>query len=336
MLNFQGNLLHKWNNNHLYIYQINQNIGDICGVSLKKKKNINKLSLDAYFLEDTYLVVIDKYGNLKPVKKFKAGNKVNSILKLTLDDNHHSVGLVNQVKSKREIKNSMIIKNFDFYIETIPKQMLNIKPYQLSISKVYFINLEHRLNRRRSIEKELYKMHIPANQIVYIKAVNMPYNPQIGCALSHMKALADARKNNYEDILILEDDFKFNCNRDNLNDLLYNTKSYITDWDVIMLSSINYKSYPTQYKGLNKVIKADTTAGYIVNKKALIPIFNIFLNCTQPKLNFVANQNAIDVAWQILQPKMNWFITQPLIGKQDETFMSDIEKYRTSTNLALF
>ena len=151
-----------------------------------------------------------------------------------------------------------------------------------------------------------------------------------------MKALADARKNNYEDILILEDDFKFNCNRDNLNDLLYNTKSYITDWDVIMLSSINYKSYPTQYKGLDKVIKADTTAGSIVNERALIPIFNIFLNCTQPKLNFAANQNAIDVAWQILQPKMNWFITRPLIGKQDETFISDIENYRNSTNIPLF
>ena len=43
-----------------------------------------------------------------------------------------------------------------------------------------------------------------------------------------------------------------------------------------------------------------------------------------------ANQYAIDVAWQILQPKMQWYLCE--MGTQTEEFPSDIEIARTGVS----
>jgi len=40
------------------------------------------------------------------------------------------------------------------------------------------------------------------------------------------------------------------------------------------------------------------------------------------------NQQAIDVAWQSVQAKMNWLLFEPNLGYQSEEFPSDIEGYR--------
>ena len=79
---------------------------------------------------------------------------------------------------------------------------------------------------------------------------------------------------------------------------------------------------------LHKVIKADTTSGYMVKDKAITYLFNIFKNCTNPPLNYIANQFAIDVAWQQIQPKLNWYIFKPHLGTQSPKFVSDIEASR--------
>ena len=185
-----------------------------------------------------------------------------------------------------------------------------------------------RPERRKHIINELMQLYIPKNLVSYVKAVSLPHNPQIGCALSHMKALSDATKNEYDTILILEDDFTFKVNRDVLFKKLDILTNEFPNWDVCMLSSINYKHNQTRNSEIKKVIKADTTAGYLIRKRAIPLLFNIFYQCTKPKMEYCTNQSAIDVAWQVLQPKLNWYIFTPNLGYQSEEFTSDIEVFR--------
>ena len=198
-----------------------------------------------------------------------------------------------------------------------------------SIDQIYYINMDSRPDRRRHILQELAKIDAPFKKTQRIRAVSLPHNPQIGCALSHMKALSDARRNKYESVLILEDDFCFSKDRQRIDTMIGLLKQRVSNWDVAMLSSVNSKTNGTHLPGISRVIKADTTAGYLIHQKAIIPVFNIFLNCTKPPSNGnMTNNYAIDVAWQILQPRLNWYIFEPYLGLQSEQFPSDIEKFR--------
>ena len=186
-----------------------------------------------------------------------------------------------------------------------------------------------RPERHRHILNQLRKIGAPTEKVHQIEAVTIPSNPQVGCAMSHLKALSDARRNEYEIILILEDDFTFRTNREQLDLALEGL--YQTNWEVVQLSTVNAKSRPGPFRGLDRVIRADTTAAYLVRGEAIVPIFNVFLQCCQrrtgmPKM--ATNQMAIDVAWQTLQSKMNWYLYQPVLGYQSERFPSDIEGFR--------
>lgn len=198
------------------------------------------------------------------------------------------------------------------------------------ISAIYYINLKSRPARRRHILKQLTK--IQANIPIFpIDAVPLPSNPQVGCAMSHMKALSHARQHEFTSIMILEDDFTFHTSRVQLDQQLTRLFSYYPNWEVVQLSTVNSKTVPTRTPGITKVIRADTTAGYLVRDTAIIPLFNIFLQCCRQNPNMpimATNQQAIDVAWQPVQAKMNWLLFEPNLGYQSEEFPSDIEGYR--------
>ena len=188
--------------------------------------------------------------------------------------------------------------------------------------------MKERPNRKAHIIKELINLKIPKKMVIPIEAVSLASNPQIGCALSHMKALSHAKKNNYDTVLILEDDFTFQVDKLTLINRLHELSINHPDWDICMLSTVNSKTNKSTSNHLKRVIKADTTAAYLIKSHAIDLIFNIFYQCTKPKLEYSANQSAIDVAWQVLQPKLKWFIFEPHLGYQSEQFASDIETYR--------
>jgi len=194
--------------------------------------------------------------------------------------------------------------------------------------QIYYINLQNRPERRENILCQLKSINVNFDKVTYIKACYMPMSPQIGCAISHMRALQDAVLNKYDKVLILEDDFQFTVGADKLVSYFKILDKEFPDWDVIQFSTINSKTNPTRVGGINRVIKADTTAGYGIKAKNITPLFNIFKGCLNPNNLVKTNNYAIDVAWQYLQPKLNWLIFEPNIGKQNESFVSDIENYR--------
>jgi hypothetical protein len=129
-------------------------------------------------------------------------------------------------------------------------------------------------------------------------------------------------------VLILEDDFSFTTSKREFDYRVNQLNTRFPDWQVAMLSTVHSKTNGTSVPGISHVLKADTTAGYLIRQEAITAVFNVFLNCTKPPRGNFTNNYAIDVAWQAIQPKMNWFIFEPYIGTQSEEFPSDIEKFR--------
>jgi len=76
------------------------------------------------------------------------------------------------------------------------------------VDKIYVINLESQVYLRNQIADHL--MHFNIYQYSdFFNAIKMPENPTQGCRLSHLGVIQDAKINNYESIMVLEDDCRF-------------------------------------------------------------------------------------------------------------------------------
>lgn len=69
----------------------------------------------------------------------------------------------------------------------------------------FFINLESRPDRLEEVQGELAKMGIVGERVNAVKAKI----GGIGCTLSHIRCLEEAKKRGYDWVFICEDDIKF-------------------------------------------------------------------------------------------------------------------------------
>ena len=73
--------------------------------------------------------------------------------------------------------------------------------------KGFYINLDHRTDRKRHIEQQLEQIRMTDN-ITRFNAIKNA-NGRIGCSLSHLKCLQMAKEAKWESVMILEDDILF-------------------------------------------------------------------------------------------------------------------------------
>ena len=213
---------------------------------------------------------------------------------------------------------------------------------------VFYINLLHRTDRRSRIESMLLSMNVSSYERIHAvrptpnmtqscwdQSPNGVCAGQIGCQISHVKALDLAMQRGYPHITILEDDFQLqnHVNPIYVLDAVSELQSINTDWDVIglSLSIIEKQVLPTetsiqisrgQSMQLIKILKAKTTGGYIVRDRAMQKIRDII---SPEKCSVKKDYNtAIDTCWHPLQQSLNWYGFGPQIGTQGASF-SDIE-----------
>ena len=91
-----------------------------------------------------------------------------------------------------------------------------------NIDIIYYINLDHRIDRNTEILSELRKMNISNLKIQRIPAIYTKGFGILGCGLSHLKAVETFMKSEYKNCLILEDDFMFSLDT-NYSNFLLNT-----------------------------------------------------------------------------------------------------------------
>jgi glycosyl transferase family 25 len=209
------------------------------------------------------------------------------------------------------------------------KNKPNIKqPLTLNLSDkigmVYYINLDKREDRKKEVIEEINKLELNENQIERVPGVLKEGFGELGCALSHIECLKKFINSNKENCIIFEDDFMFTHENTYIKEQLNNFFNLKIKYDICMLSSNTFKDEDTQYGIIKKVLDARTTSGYIVHKNFAQKLLDNYIEGAK-KLEETKTKNlyVIDMFWIDLQAISNWYVFNPVLGKQRPSF-SDI------------
>ena len=185
------------------------------------------------------------------------------------------------------------------------------------LDAIIYINLENRVDRKDLLMKELEKLNTDMSKVHKVSGVYMPKNGHKGCIQSHILALNMIKLNNWERVLILEDDAELDMDPEAINNLINKSMEELDnnhpEWNVIMLATANKvldksnnkknnnnnnKNNNTNSKkntiplkiatadgttllplNLEKLESATTSSAYIVKKEYVKNILNLFKNC---------------------------------------------------------
>lgn len=198
---------------------------------------------------------------------------------------------------------------------------------------VQYINLDHRTDRREEVEGELRTLGLlgTASRFSAIKLKD----GRIGCTMSHLKCLQQAKENNLPHLMLVEDDIHFLNPKvfvDGLNKFLASG----VQWDVILIAGNNIPPYTRIDESAVKVTSCQTTTGYIVNGHYFDTLIENMRDGMQKLMREPTNhfQYAVDKYWFQLQKQDNWVLITPLSVTQRRGY-SDIEKRETDFTRAM-
>lgn len=192
----------------------------------------------------------------------------------------------------------------------------------MEVKHVLYINLQHRTDRKESVIQQLSSIDISGTRFNAIKMKD----GRVGCTLSHIKCLEIAKKNNWDHVLIVEDDILFT----QPEKFKYQFKRFIINkninWDVLLFAGNNLPPYEKTTNYCVKVSYCQTTTGYLVKSH----YYDVLIKNFKEGLLHLMKQPtqhikfAIDKYWLQLQKKDNWYLIVPLSVVQLDGF-SDIE-----------
>jgi len=196
----------------------------------------------------------------------------------------------------------------------------------IGLKHIFYINLEKRTDRKLHVEEQLNTIGLEG---IRFNAVEME-NGAVGCSLSHLKCLEMAKKNEWDEVMIVEDDITF-LDPSLFKKTIYNFFGRHKEWDVLLLGGNNIPPHQNIDDCCIKISHCQTTTGYIVKKhyySTLIENIKTGLNhlLREPTKHFYY---AIDKYWLKLQKKDNWYLLIPLSVVQQPGY-SDIEKKNTN------
>ena len=190
----------------------------------------------------------------------------------------------------------------------------------LGVGGAFYINLDHRTDRRAEIEAELDRIGIPCERFPAIK-----HNSGIvGCGYSHLAVLKEARARGYESVLLFEDDFQFLVDKETFWSIMAGIEKDLSgSYDVVMLGYNMHHAGPHS-ENLMKVFDAQTTSAYIIHSRMYDILINLWEMATERLLHTGEHWVwALDQVWKRLQPSKEWYATKVRIGLQRPSF-SDI------------
>tara|TARA_R110000737_G_scaffold348502_1_gene382451 strand:+ start:217 stop:825 length:609 start_codon:yes stop_codon:yes gene_type:complete len=191
----------------------------------------------------------------------------------------------------------------------------------------YYINLTDRTDRNENAIKELSKLGITPNRMNAIKT-EMGI---VGCGLSHLRCIQEAKSKGYPYVAIFEDDIII----DKPNLLIQKVNKLINeDFDVLMLSGNNFRPFE-EYDDYIKVSKCFTTGAYIIKSHYYDTFIDNINNGLKLLLQTGDRNYSIDSFNHELQRQDKWWLITPICCYQMPDY-SDIEKeYVNYKNLML-
>ena len=199
------------------------------------------------------------------------------------------------------------------------------------IKYAFYINLLSRPDRKQHVENQLKSIGVNAERFNAIKLTN----GAIGCSMSHLKIIENAKANDWEHVLIVEDDILFtdpNFFVQQFNKFLSNHK----DFDVALIAGNNLPPYKRIDDCCVQVTRCQTTTGYIIQKHYYDTLIKNYKDGILHLMKEPANHflYAIDKYWFNLQSIHKWYLITPLSVTQRHDY-SDIEKRPTNYTPAM-
>jgi glycosyl transferase family 25 len=170
------------------------------------------------------------------------------------------------------------------------------------VDKVVYINLDHRTDRRKQMERCLSIFE--SNKVLRFSAV-AHQRGNVGCTRSHIEVLKMAIREGWKSVLILEDDMEWNRFEEGYAKVAELVKR---PYDVIMLSPSAAKWDPTTMR----LYECETSCGYIVSRR----YFETLLRNYEEGLNLLettgnGNLYVMDEYWKPIQKRDIWYTVIP-------------------------
>jgi glycosyl transferase family 25 len=188
--------------------------------------------------------------------------------------------------------------------------------------KIYCINLDRRKDRWNTVKTQFEKHNIEVLRFDAIDGKNLNPNPYLslgalGCLISHLSILKDAYENNFDKILITEDDVEF-C--DNLNFKFFQYENQLPKWDILYFGANHalcnsYEPNPPIKisENIYKVEHAYALHCYCVNKSCYKTLIETISRMDSP----------VDVIISKIQKELNVYVFRPHLAWQSSGY-SDI------------
>jgi len=199
------------------------------------------------------------------------------------------------------------------------------------IKHAFYINLLSRPDRKHHVENQLKTIGIQAERFNAVKMAN----GAIGCSMSHLKIIEMAKNNEWDHVLIVEDDILFTKPKvfiEQFNKFLSRHENF----DVVLIAGNNLPPHNIIDESCVQVTHCQTTTGYLVKSHYYD---KLIANYKEGILNLMKRPNdhrffAIDKYWFHLQEIDKWYLLTPLTVTQREDY-SDIEKRPTNYTPAM-
>jgi len=202
------------------------------------------------------------------------------------------------------------------------------------ISRIFYINLDRRKDRLQQIQQELFAYGLlPLSE--RFSAIDRSENGGgkgiVGCTMSHLAVLREARLRKYSSVLIFEDDFSFCVSKDVFLENIRRLYDSCVDFQVCMLSyKLDDSRDVPRFPFLHKVLSAQSASGYIVHHSMFDQLISLYewalplLEETDEHWNY-----ANDQVWKVLQQNdsIHWYAFSERIGKQRCGYSDNSENY---------
>jgi glycosyl transferase family 25 len=177
---------------------------------------------------------------------------------------------------------------------------------------VYVINLDRRTDRLEEFQEEMDMLQLPFKRFPGI----LKTPGTVGCGMSHLAILKEARDLGLKNVLIFEDDFMLQVSKDEFWGAVDDFFKTEKDYDVFLLAAWIKKKTEHSDK-LFRVQEAQGASAYIVNSWFYDPLIELYEE-TLPKLEATCRHwlYSRDQSWKTLQPEGVWLTTKKILGRQ--------------------
>ena len=195
------------------------------------------------------------------------------------------------------------------------------------IDVIFYINLEHRTDRKEHFLSEIKKLCTDETKVVRIDAIQKEEGI-VGRTESHIKSMATFDEHpEWKTCIIFEDDFTFTSNNlEDNNTAIRLAMTQFPDWDVISLGYNHTKDFiakDTHEPSVKRIVQHQKSSGYILTKKFMPILATNFTHSLQAtRVHGVRYEFCLDIYWRSIQSDANWYCVSPALG-YEYVFFSD-------------